>query len=576
MVKLLKIILFFISNLGFWELLRRKTHVDIHFLPVLTIALQSSILIYAGFLNLLPETAVILYLFGFAVIIIAIIRDRSIKFVRNYYTVGYLFLFAGLLGISFFLRGKLISSYDNFSHWALIVKTMLRTDRLPNFQDLVIRHQEYPAGSSVYIYLFSKFTVFSDSVQMFSQLYMMLSCVLPLFIFAPKNRGLILLFLASAANFFLVYSIPVTSLMVDTLLPLAGSCAFLYAYLYGRVVPSKPAFYFNIFMFVWLVQIKNSGLFFLLFLFILMIRNLIRERKILPYLIVALSPFVSLVLWQKHCDYVFLNAETSKHALTFRNFSHVFGQKSPETVSSIISSFISFVLTYKELVCVLVFVVIGGSAILFHSRKKIKQYISILLFDILMFLIYQVGLLGMYLFSMPANEAAYLASADRYEKTILIAAVYLLTAVMAGVLSEADKINLKTVLLSMLMLSAFPVYEYMTFGNVRFAVEYTESPARRIWLESAKNDFVMNDDETYCILTATENDKNYFYHLGKYVLETDQVRTKIITDMDQMDEITDEFIFIYDQKNEIIQRWIMENYPEQVGNRVIHRWDLYQ
>ncbi len=53
--------------------------------------------------------------------------------------------------------------------------------------------------------------------------------------------------------------------------------------------------------------------------------------------------------------------------------------------------------------------------------------------------------------------------------------------------------------------------------------------------------------------------------------ENENVRTAIIIDSEMMNEITEEFIFIYDMKNELIGEWVETHYPEQAGNHVIGR-----
>ena len=52
---LIKVFLFCLSNIGYWEFLRRKTKVNINFLPILTIALQSVIVFLSGLLNTLKK-----------------------------------------------------------------------------------------------------------------------------------------------------------------------------------------------------------------------------------------------------------------------------------------------------------------------------------------------------------------------------------------------------------------------------------------------------------------------------------------------------------------------------------------
>mgnify|MGYP003552718166 CR=1 FL=1 len=156
MLTIIKLLLFCISTIGSWELLRRKCNVNVYFLPSITIAIQTTVLFVGGLLNLLPEITVILYLVGFFGIVYGIWKDKSLTFLKNYCCPGF-FLMAILMAVFLiFVKGKLFTHYDNFSHWALVVKVMLQTDRYPNFKDTLIMFQEYPLGSSTYIYFVAK------------------------------------------------------------------------------------------------------------------------------------------------------------------------------------------------------------------------------------------------------------------------------------------------------------------------------------------------------------------------------------------------------------------------------------
>lgn len=87
---------------------------NIYFLPAFTISLQVTILFCTGIFNCLKPAA--LLMFG--------------------------------AGILLACRGRMFVWYDNFSHWALVVKNMLLTDRFPTFLDTRIIFQEYPMGSA--------------------------------------------------------------------------------------------------------------------------------------------------------------------------------------------------------------------------------------------------------------------------------------------------------------------------------------------------------------------------------------------------------------------------------------------
>lgn len=143
---LVKLFFFALSTLGSFELLRLagRDRIQTHFLPSLTIAVQVSVLFLAGLWNLLPEAAGILYLLGFSGLFLLVIREKSLNFLRKYADFGYAALLMILMGSALAVKGKMFLQYDNFSHWALVVREMLRFDRFPNFTDTLIHFQEYP------------------------------------------------------------------------------------------------------------------------------------------------------------------------------------------------------------------------------------------------------------------------------------------------------------------------------------------------------------------------------------------------------------------------------------------------
>ena len=60
----MKFTMFVLSNLGYQELLRKKTRIHIYFLPGLTVALQVSVLFFGGLFNILREVSVMIWTGG--------------------------------------------------------------------------------------------------------------------------------------------------------------------------------------------------------------------------------------------------------------------------------------------------------------------------------------------------------------------------------------------------------------------------------------------------------------------------------------------------------------------------------
>ena len=73
---LLKAVLFGLSSFGYWEFLRKKTGTNVYFLPILTVAIQSCVLILGGLLNLLGGTAWAVWLVGFVLLVWSLWHEK--------------------------------------------------------------------------------------------------------------------------------------------------------------------------------------------------------------------------------------------------------------------------------------------------------------------------------------------------------------------------------------------------------------------------------------------------------------------------------------------------------------------
>jgi hypothetical protein len=570
MIVLLKLLLFVISTIGSFELIRRISNnkVNIYFLPSLIIAIQVTILFLAGILNLLYEATIELYLLGFVGIIYSIYKDKNISFLKNYINVGYTVFLILFLILAVYLKGKIFTHYDNFSHWALVVKKMLEVNRYPNFKDTLIKFQEYPLGSATYIYFFAKLTSESESVQMLAQCYMMLATILPLYSFVKKNKLAVSLVIVSFINYIFLYNIEITDLLVDTLLPLVGACALFFTYLHCKD-GEKINYYLASFYMVQLIQIKNSGIFFVAFIVLQMIIFVRKNKdyhKLYLYVSIAI-PFISLILWQKHCNYVYLSAEYSKHAMTISNFYDVFQGKAIDDIKQIFISLLKYMVSYKEVWITFGFIVLTG-ILIFLTRKELKKsFNKVLTFSIILYIVYGFGMLAMYIFSMPLNEAIGLASIDRYTKTILIAILYLNMVITVKIISELSDKKLVTITATLSFVSYF-VGMYISSGSINTVVQNEVDSSERNWIVNVSTKYNVPMYETYCILIPSK-DSGYTSYLCKYIFQTNDVTTIVVDSEDDLKEISSKYIFIYDQDNKIINSWVQANYPEQYGNEVI-------
>lgn len=573
MILALRLLGFALSSAGWWETLRKNAEISVYFIPSLTAAIQVSILFLCGLFNLLPEGAYLLYFAGIAAFFFDFRNKRlflpRLSEIQPYCSVGFLFFGLSFLLMALFLKGKTFTHYDDYSHWALVVKRMLEVDRYPNYQDSLIIFQEYPLGSATFIYYFAKMISLSESMQMLAQVYLMLSSILPLFVFLKQRRILGLLIIISAANFFLSYNIAATDLLVDSLLPLVGLCGIVFTVLYVRKNSDFRTLCFACCYGVFLVQIKNSGMFFagVLCLWILFVPHCRRCIR----LVFASAPFVSVILWHKHCSYVFYISDMTKHALTLANYHDVISEKSFGDIMAVIKAMTQFALTWKDAWITLLLFVILGVIIYFFSRAEFKLYKQILFASAAMYILYQVGMLAMYLFSMPGKEALNLAGSVRYGKTVIIAIIYLFTILALKTVSSFDAANLPSfVVISLLFPLIYFGFMYFSSGQISFAPNYAGpyNNEERIWLESTVEGYGVPKEAVYSILVPEEL-AEYTHYLGRYILQSSKVYPVTAASIDKLDVISSDYILVYDDDNSIINAWLANKYPDQSGSRVI-------
>ena len=574
----IKIVLFGLSTLGSFQLIRKISNdkISIYFLPSLTIALQVTILFFAGIFNLLPEASIMLFILGIIGLGIALWDNKGADFLKTYFNDGYILLLLIMIVMGLSVRGKIFSHYDNFSHWAIVVRNMLEVNHYPNFESSLIMFQEYPLGSATYIYYFAKMISSSESTQMLAQIYMILAALLPLFSLVKKRSIKIDLIFLVLVNFVFVYNITVRNLLVDTLLPVVGICAFLFARIHCKDNAEKKHFWFLSCYLVQLIQIKNSGIFFVVTILIVGFKYLWEKGSRFNNVLSALFPFASLLIWQKHCKYVFSSAATSKHAMTVENYQSVFGDKSAEDIRAICTKLLKLSITFKDVWVLLGIAVLLGIVILSFSKGNMRDYKNLLAFSFILYVCYQLGMFGMYIFSMPGGEATALAGSERYLKTILLAILLIFMAFAIRIASHNTINKIGSCVLSVAVIVSLFVFAYVSQGKIQFAplTEYSNEERKwleeRIWIENNKEMYSIPMHDSYCVLIPSY-DSEYTYYLLKYIFQSNDVSSKIVENTDDLYSISSKYILVYDQENEIINSWISETYPEQIGNEVIIR-----
>ena len=579
----IKILLFLLSSLGFWEIIYRKTNVNIYYLPSITIAIQVCVLILSGLLNCLNEFSNILYVCGFGHLFYWTYKERNIHYLKKYFNTGYILMFFSFALLILLLKEKVFVHIDNFTHWSLVLKPMLYENRFPNFTDKIITYTQYPLGSSVWIYFFARFIGDKEWIQMLGQNFAILSCILPIFIYCKKNNFISFVFAFLSTNIILFYNVTIIELSVDTLLPMAGMAMLMFIKKY--ILAERCQAYLAIPFMIWVLHIKNSGIYFVVIASFIILYQLITRKNYERCIIISGLPYLTLFLWQKHCKYVFENAVSSKHAMTFTNYQHVFSNKSVADIHTIVGNFIEFIFYYSALKEMLLILFVSGLIVYMVDAELKTTVKKIYVINLVMLVTYSLGVLAMNLVSMPLGEALKLASIERYIKTILLCSFYTYMILMVKFLSNVNLKERKQIIsiVSLYCVLILFFFNSNTFNKTRPYLYPQDSKHVRIWTEKIINKYKLPKKKSYCFIVSDSkgnrwhhNSEWYRYYLGKYLLESPYitiVRPKENESdelfLKRLDAIKSQYFIIDDFKNKNIISWVNKNYPNKKGENVL-------
>lgn len=591
----IKLILFLISNLGYWEYFRRKKHIDTAFIPIFVISLQVSVLFIAGILNCLHHATLGLYSFGFILAIYYLIKDFK-HTIKSYLKIEYFALTIICILLLIAINGKIFTHYDNFSHWCLVVKNMFLSHRYPNFNDPVIMFKEYPLGSATYIYYVGTLVSQAESFQMFIQALMIICCYLPIFKYAKKYKALISIYFILFLNYLLCYNIKIYELLVDTLLGSYGILLLFFIYDNNKKnIKQKYTLLYTIPMLITAMQIKNAGILFVILGCIYIIANY-KEVKLLSKikLLTVLSPFISLFIWQRHCTYVFNEAETSTHAMTANNYINGVKAKNIYFIKDVCIKFLKFMFSGRDLHFVFLFIIALILLSLLGKKTLRKQSLKITGYMVFLYVIFMFGTLLTYIFSMSVGEAEHLMGIERYRKTIFISIYYLLMIesiiILQGIklripclsitkntdktstsnsTNKTTKFNIKFIIAACSMFLVLILSWKIQAGYYTSIFDYNkDSELLRTKLEKNIKDYNVQPYSSYAVCINT-NDYGYAYFLIRYILMSPNcnwftdIQDKDLKKLNEYD-----YIFVLDKKDNI-KKWIKKNYPKQKGNEVI-------
>lgn len=433
--------LFLLSAAGQLYLVRRALRCSWFVLPLLTAAALGLGLYLGALAGLLRPAARLLWaagMIGAAWLAVELFKGRARM--PGLSLCGFCLAAGSLVFGAVSLRLHLIH-YDNFSHWVLMVKYLLVTDHLPDAGAELVVFPDYPPGTALLIWYLCQFLGHSQGVMLLAQNGLLLCCFAALFQAVEEPRRFLLYAVLGMGCSMLSYlniSIRINSLLVDFLLPLLTLASVAVTHRSRRC--PRECILPNLLILGLTTIVKNTGPVFaaiaLVWDFCLLWTQRQKHRParargpLCWAVLTGLGSFAPFALWRWH-----LATALAGYRGKFEAGSGT--PVTPEQRAPLARAFVAAALdpasraTQVFLLGNLLAVgLILGARVVLHRRWRLLP--ALLAADGVT-LGYLAGILWLYLWRMPAEEALRLAGMERYACSIVtfFAGVLLLEVVDA-------------------------------------------------------------------------------------------------------------------------------------------------
>ena len=349
--------------------------------------------------------------------------------------------------------GRLLSEWDEFSHWGLVVKNMANFDVLGNAPGTTTYFLDYPPASALFLYFFQKFyPVFNESYLMIAQGILTVSFLLPVFaeISWKRWKALFLMLPLVILLPLAFYPLFFSTVYVDALLGVQFAY-LLFVYFSQKEISGFLLFQLSIGSAV-LCLTKPSGLGLAGIVLALIALDLIIHRRTeikqfvsaygpsighrITRILALLSPIWSLVLanfsWKARLAALGIGPHFDTGEITFSGLSELWQGTAPEYRYNTVDAFVRRVCGISEdgiaihsghtflFWAILLIVAVVAFYFLCREVSAFRRMRTVCIGLVVSFALYAGYLLLLYLFTYSQTEAQNLASCSRYLYTFLL------------------------------------------------------------------------------------------------------------------------------------------------------------
>lgn len=514
----------------------------------------------AAFIGMLHETTFLFFALSIGYGLYSIIQNiRTNNFHVLKFKMVHVWFLLNCLLIGNVLMQTQLEHYDNFSHWAVIVKFLFTEGHLPTVQDTIISYTSYPMGSSLFVYYAVMIAGFQDNVMLIGQFLLIVSAFYAMFaVIRDKSRFMIVTAMIAGITSFNYFNISIrmNNLLVDFLLPIMA-LAGIAIVISQRKEPYKMSM--MIFLTTSVLSLtKSSGLLFSVLVLIYYSYDMIRliplvkdkMKLVVTGLGTVLISLIPILYWNA---YVKANFPVTKHEVDFSTYQAIFGAKDAAVTQEIIQKMLYYLTDVQNIATqgfiLFNFLLLVGFIIIRFRVKRRNTLLTTLILGDLIFILYYVGILMMFLFSMPIDEAIQLAGIERYASSVVI---FTLGLAIFALVCEVDYSlyeqnigsrnyrSFKSLFTKQLYQYSSIIFLFFSLlmilsevNGMKYHNKLFETSIPAEYIRASGHQFDLNGDAYLVVTTDQENLANYYTgFVGMYYLYSSNVTVREDFNMD--------------------------------------------
>lgn len=428
-----------INSMTISHLLKKKIELVI---PISVIIITIIVYVFGLFDNLSMGVIAVEILSTISLIynivtIIKAIKNKEYKELLSRTLTPGLFVYMALFLLFIIINhGRIFEDYDEFNHWAVIIKNMFVHNGYGTVKGSIVTFNEYPPFTACFQYILPHIKgEYSEDLVIISQNLLYLSMIIPICKntnFDKKFRNLLIIVPAILILPLVLYEDFFVNILVDGFLGILFAIGLFIIYkddenkLYRNIILSL--------IITALALTKTTGILFSILLLIFAIIKF-KQNRIKTILIILALPVILTSAWYIKVNTAQVPNEWDLKSTISSDENSIRMKNSEMIISKFYYALFEQTQAIGERISMLCKILLLSAYSIFvyktvKDKDARKSYSRILVETIISFVIFAIGLLWMYLTIFIEEEAFYLASYDRYMGTMLLAWLTLNTLII--------------------------------------------------------------------------------------------------------------------------------------------------